>query len=69
VCDFSLEPASGTKIDYKHSYEIEFKNPRRTESRRYPTGTQTSDAEVASLNLKRSDFCGKWSYTLMPSLE
>ena len=37
--------------------------------RRYPTGTQISDAELASLNLKRSDFHGEWNYTLMPSLK
>jgi hypothetical protein len=35
--------------------------------RRYPTGTQISDAELASLNLKRSDFHGEWNYTLKPS--
>jgi hypothetical protein len=37
--------------------------------RHYPTGTQVSDAELASLNLKRSDFHGEWNYTLMPSLK
>ena len=37
--------------------------------RRYPTGTQISDAKLASLNLKRSDFHGEWNYTLMPSLK
>src|ERR1022692_4749994 len=37
--------------------------------RRYPTGTQVSDAELASLNLKRSDFHGEWNYTLMPPLK
>ena len=37
--------------------------------RRYPTGTQVSDAKLASLNLKRSDFHGEWNYTLMPCLK
>jgi Rhodopirellula transposase DDE domain len=37
--------------------------------RRYPTGTQISDVELASLNLKRSDFHGEWNYTLLPSLK
>ncbi|MGA3346111.1 MAG: hypothetical protein ABSC76_14710, partial [Terracidiphilus sp.] len=37
--------------------------------RSYPTGTQVSDAELAALNLKRSDFHGEWNYTLMPSLK
>jgi hypothetical protein len=37
--------------------------------RRYPTGTQVSDAELASLKLERSDFHGKWNCTLMPSLK
>jgi len=37
--------------------------------RSYPTGTQVSDAELAALNLKRSDFYGEWNYTLMPSLK
>jgi hypothetical protein len=39
------------------------------EPRRYPTGTQVSNAELASLNLKPSGSHGEWNYTLMPALK
>ncbi len=39
------------------------------DTRHYPTGTQISDAELAALNLKPSDFHGEWNYTLLPSLK
>jgi hypothetical protein len=32
----------------------------------YPTGIKVTDAELASLNLKRADFHGDWNYTLLP---
>jgi hypothetical protein len=33
----------------------------------YPTGTLVSDEQLASLNLKRSEFHGKWNYSLLPT--
>jgi transposase len=35
----------------------------------YPTGTLVSDEQLATLNLKRSDFHGEWNYSLMPKSE
>jgi transposase len=32
----------------------------------YATGTLVSDLQLASLNLKRSEFHGEWNYSLMP---
>jgi hypothetical protein len=32
----------------------------------YPAGTKVSDAELASINLKRHPFHGDWNYTLLP---
>ena len=34
---------------------------------RYPTGAKVSDEELASINLKRHQFHGKWNYTLHPT--
>ena len=33
----------------------------------YPTGLSVTDAELASLNLKRVDFHGEWNYMLLPT--
>ena len=33
----------------------------------YPIGIKVSDAELATLNLKRADFHGDWNYTLLPT--
>jgi hypothetical protein len=35
----------------------------------YPTGTLVSDQQLASLNLKRSEFHGEWNYSVMPILK
>jgi hypothetical protein len=31
---------------------------------RYPNGIVVSDAEIAAINIKRSEFRGEWSYTI-----
>lgn len=33
---------------------------------RYPTGIKVSDAEMATLNLRRDPFHGEWNYTISP---
>jgi hypothetical protein len=35
----------------------------------YPTGTLVSDQQLASLNLKRSEFHGEWNYSVIPTLK
>ena len=37
-------------------------------SRKFETGLSVSRAEVASLNLERSEECGQWTYTLRPQV-
>jgi len=32
----------------------------------YPTGVKVSDAEMPSLQIKRSTFHGDWNYTILP---
>jgi len=34
---------------------------------KYPTGIKITDAELASLNLKRDNFHGDWNYTVLPA--
>jgi hypothetical protein len=36
------------------------------DSRTYPTGTQVSDEELASLHIIRNAFHGEWNYTFQP---
>jgi hypothetical protein len=33
----------------------------------YPKGIVVSEAEMASINIKRADFHGEWNYTIAPS--
>jgi hypothetical protein len=33
----------------------------------YPSGVVVSDAEMATLNIKRADFHGEWNYTISPN--
>ena len=33
----------------------------------YPKGIVVSDAEMASINIKRADFHGEWNYAIAPS--
>ena len=33
----------------------------------YPKGVVVSEAEMASINIKRADFPGEWNYTIAPS--
>jgi Rhodopirellula transposase DDE domain len=33
----------------------------------YPKGVAVSDAEMAALNIQRSDFHGEWNYTILPN--
>jgi Rhodopirellula transposase DDE domain len=35
----------------------------------YPKGIVVSDAEMASLNIRRADFHGEWNYTIAPSIQ
>ena len=37
------------------------------DSGKYPTGIKVSDAEPASVNMKRASFHGDWNYTLLPT--
>jgi hypothetical protein len=34
---------------------------------KYPTKIQVTDAEMASVNLRRHDFHGEWNYTILPN--
>jgi len=34
---------------------------------RYPSGVVVSDAEMATLNIKRAEFHGEWNYTISPN--
>ena len=34
----------------------------------YPSGIVVSDAEMATLNIKRADFHGEWNYTISPNI-
>jgi hypothetical protein len=36
------------------------------DSSHYPKGIAVSDAEMASLNIRRADFHGEWNYTILP---
>ena len=38
----------------------------RLDRRRYPVGRKVSDAEFATINLKRDAFHGEWNYTVRP---
>jgi hypothetical protein len=38
----------------------------RLDHRRYPVGRKVSDAEFATINLKRDEFHGEWNYTIRP---
>jgi len=33
----------------------------------YPSGIVVSDAEIASINIKRAEFHGDWNYTISPN--
>jgi hypothetical protein len=33
----------------------------------YPSGIVVSDAEMASINIKRAQFHGDWNYTISPN--
>jgi hypothetical protein len=33
----------------------------------YPSGIVVSDAEMASINIKRAEFHGDWNYTISPN--
>jgi hypothetical protein len=33
----------------------------------YPGGIVVSDAEIATLNIKRAEFHGEWNYTISPN--
>ena len=33
----------------------------------YPSGIVVSDAEMATLNIKRAEFHGEWNYTISPN--
>jgi len=37
------------------------------DSRRYPTGIQVTDDELAAVNLHRADFHGEWNYHILPA--
>lgn len=39
----------------------------RLDRRKYAIGTKVSKADIASLNISRSDFHGEWNYTIRPS--
>jgi hypothetical protein len=32
----------------------------------YPSGIVVSDAEMATINIKRAEFHGEWNYTISP---
>jgi hypothetical protein len=34
----------------------------------YPSGIVVSDAEMATINIKRADFHGEWNYTISPNI-
>ena len=38
------------------------------DTRSYPKGIKTSDAEMAALNIKGDTFHPEWNYTIAPSL-
>ena len=33
----------------------------------YPSGIVVSDAEMATINIKRAEFHGEWNYTISPN--
>jgi len=33
----------------------------------YPSGIIVSDAEMATINIKRAEFHGEWNYTISPN--
>jgi hypothetical protein len=37
------------------------------ENNRYPKGVTVPDAEMAAINITRSDFHGDWNYTISPA--
>ena len=43
-----------------------FKLRAEIDTNEYPTGIAVTDAQLASLNLKRATFHGEWNYTLAP---
>jgi len=67
VCASVSSPSRGTEAVRR--FDVILKIRAELDPRRYAAGTQISDAEIASLNLKRSDFHGEWNYTLMPYLK
>jgi hypothetical protein len=54
-----LIAATTTETGLKVSCELD--------SNTYPKGIVVSDAEMASLNIRRADFHGEWNYTIDPS--
>jgi len=40
----------------------------RLDRRRYPTGLEVSNAEMASVNLERNTFHGEWNYVIKPKV-
>jgi 1-aminocyclopropane-1-carboxylate deaminase/D-cysteine desulfhydrase-like pyridoxal-dependent ACC family enzyme len=38
----------------------------KIDKRKYPTGIEVSDAEMASLNIERNAFHGDWNYVIKP---
>ncbi|MSO23342.1 MAG: ISAzo13 family transposase, partial [Acidobacteria bacterium] len=41
----------------------------RLDRRRYPTGREGSNAEMARVNLKRNKFHGEWNYIIKPNVK
>ena len=37
------------------------------DNNRYPKGIIVSDAEMAAINITRSEFHGEWNYTISPT--
>jgi hypothetical protein len=41
----------------------------RLDRRRYPTGREVSQAEMARVNLERNTFHGEWNYVIKPNVK
>jgi hypothetical protein len=41
----------------------------RLDRRRYPTGREVSDAEMARFNLEPNKFHGEWNYVIKPNIK
>ena len=54
-----LIAATTTKTGLKVHCELD--------ERKYPKGIAVSDADMASLNIKRAEFHGEWNYTIAPA--